>query len=155
MTPAITLLKKSNVPFSLHEYDHDPNNTNFGAEACEKLGLSDTEVFKTLLATDGKSYFVAVLPVAYQLSLSKFAKAVGVKKLRMADMASAERITGYLVGGISPIAQKRPLPTIIDQSAKLLKTMYVSGGKRGLDIGICPDELLGVINATFDDVIDE
>ncbi|MDO4442165.1 MAG: Cys-tRNA(Pro) deacylase [Moraxella sp.] len=155
MTPAITLLKKLQVDFSIFEYDHDPSNTNFGQEAVEKLGLTDVEVFKTLLATDGKNYFVAVLPVAYQLSLSKFAKAVGVKKLRMADMASAERITGYLVGGIGPIGQKKKLPTVISDTAQNLSKMYVSGGKRGLDVGIAPDKLVAVIGAKFADVIDD
>lgn len=154
MTPAITLLKKLKVDFSIHEYDHDPNNTNFGQEACEKLDLTDQEVFKTLLATDGKNYFVAVLPVAYQLNLGKFAKAVGVKKLRMADIASAERITGYLVGGISPIGQKKKLPTVISATAQNLSKMYVSGGRRGLDVGICPDDLREVLNATFEDIVD-
>ncbi|MDO4427618.1 MAG: Cys-tRNA(Pro) deacylase [Moraxella sp.] len=155
MTPAITLLKKQKIDFSVHEYDHDPSNTNFGAEAMEKLGLTDQEVFKTLLATDGKNYFVAVLPVAYQLSLSKFAKAVGVKKLRMADRASAERITGYLVGGISPIGQKKKLPTMISDTAQSLDKMYISGGRRGLDVGISPDGLTGVLGASFVDIIDE
>lgn len=155
MTPAITLLKRAKAEFSIHEYDHDPSNTNFGQEACEKLGLADIEVFKTLLATDGKSYFVAVLPVAYQLNLGKFAKAVGVKKLRMADIASAERITGYLVGGISPIAQKKRLPSVIDRTAQSLDKMYVSGGRRGLDVGMIPAHLAKVLGASFVDIIDD
>ncbi|MFA9485950.1 MULTISPECIES: aminoacyl-tRNA deacylase [unclassified Moraxella] len=150
MTPAITLLKRAKAEFSIHEYDHDPSNTNFGQEACEKLGLADIEVFKTLLATDGKSYFVA-----YQLNLGKFAKAVGVKKLRMADIASAERITGYLVGGISPIAQKKRLPSVIDRTAQSLDKMYVSGGRRGLDVGMIPAHLAKVLGASFVDIIDD
>lgn len=154
MTPAITLLKKQKIPFSIHEYDHDPSCSNFGDEAVEKLGLTNQEVFKTLLATDGKSYFVAVLPVAYQLNLGKFAKAVGAKKLRMAAVSSAERITGYVVGGISPIGQKKKLPTVIDGTAKSLVKMYVSGARRGLDVGINPIDLANVLNAAFDDIID-
>ncbi|MDO5051139.1 MAG: Cys-tRNA(Pro) deacylase [Moraxella equi] len=155
MTPAIRLLKKQKIAHSIHEYDHDPNNTNFGLEASEKLGLSPDEVFKTLLVTDGKVYFVAILPVCHLLNLKKIATAVGVKKLIMANPADAERLTGYIVGGISPIGQKKRLTTVIHSSAQTLDNMYVSGGKRGLDIGIAPDELAGVLTAQFYDIIDE
>lgn len=155
MTPAIRLLKKQKIAHSIHEYDHDPNNTNFGLEASEKLGLSPDEVFKTLLVTDGKAYFVAILPVCHLLNLKKIATAVGVKKLIMANPADAERLTGYIVGGISPIGQKKRLTTVIHSSAQTLDNMYVSGGKRGLDIGIAPDELAGVLTAQFYDIIDE
>ncbi|STZ08939.1 Cys-tRNA(Pro)/Cys-tRNA(Cys) deacylase ybaK [Moraxella caprae] len=106
MTPAIRLLKKQKIAHSIHEYDHDPNNTNFGLEASQKLGLSPDEVFKTLLVTDGKAYFVAILPVCHLLNLKKMATAVGVKKLIMANPSDAERLTGYIVGGISPIGRK-------------------------------------------------
>ncbi|MGK8249953.1 Cys-tRNA(Pro) deacylase [Moraxella lacunata] len=156
MTPAIRLLKKQKIAHSVHEYDHDPNNTNFGLEASEKLGLSPDTVFKTLLVTDGKAYFVAILPVCHLLNLKKMANAVGVKKLVMANPSDAERLTGYIVGGISPIGQKKRLKTVIHSSAQNLDKMYVSGGKRGLDIGIAPDELAGVlITAQFCDIIDE
>ena len=154
MTPATQTLKTKKINFSLHEYQHDPNNHNFGQEAVEKLGLSPNETFKTLLVTDGKNYFVAVLPVAYQLNLKKMASAVGCKKLSMAEVKDAERLTGYLVGGISPLGQKKRLTTVIDASAQQLEKMYVSGGKRGLDLSLAPQDLANVLSAKFFDVLD-
>ena len=155
MTPACKILKSNKIEFSIHEYEHDVNAKSFGLEAAEKLNLAVHEVFKTLLVTDSKNYYVAVLPVAHQLSLKKIAAAVGAKKLQMADPKDAERLTGYLVGGISPVGQKKRLKTIICDSAKQLKSMYVSGGKRGLDIGVKPQDLVHVLGAQFADVIDE
>lgn len=155
MTPAIRLLKKQNIAHSVHEYEHDPNNSNFGLEACEKLGLSADEVFKTLLTTDSKQYFVAILPVQNMLNLKKMASAVGVKKLSMANPNDAERITGYIVGGISPIAQKRRLKTAIHTNAEQLDKMYVSGGRRGLDVGLAPDDLAQLLSAGFVDIVDD
>lgn len=155
MTPATKLLKANNIEFSIHEYEHDANAKSFGLEAAEKLNLRVEEVFKTLLVTDEKNYFVAILPVHHQLNLKKVAQAVGAKKLKMSDPKDAERLTGYLVGGISPVGQKKRLKTVIDQSAVQLEKLYVSGGKRGLDIGLKPQDLAKVLSATFADVLDQ
>lgn len=155
MTPACKVLKSSAIEFSIHEYEHDVHAKSFGLEAAQKLNLDVREVFKTLLVTDSKNFYVAVLPVAHQLSLKKIAAAVGAKKLQMAEPKDAERLTGYLVGGISPIGQKKRLKTVIDQSAELLNKIYISGGKRGLDIGIKPRDLIRVLNAQFADVLDQ
>ncbi len=155
MTPACKVLKSSAIEFSIHEYEHDVHAKSFGLEAAQKLNLDVREVFKTLLVTDNKNFYVAVLPVGHQLSLKKIAAAVGAKKLQMAEPKDAERLTGYLVGGISPIGQKKRLKTVIDQSAELLNKIYISGGKRGLDIGIKPQDLIRVLNAQFADVLDQ
>ncbi|BCU64951.1 YbaK/EbsC protein [Acinetobacter bouvetii DSM 14964 = CIP 107468] len=155
MTPACKLLKSQKIEFSIHEYEHDPDAKSFGLEAAEKLGLQVAEVFKTLMVTDEKNYFIAVLPVNHQLSLKKAATAFGCKKLKMADPKDAERLTGYLIGGISPVGQKKRLKTVIDVSAESLAKIYVSGGKRGLDIGLKPQDLAKVLGANFSDIIDE
>lgn len=155
MTPAIKLLQKHKITHSVHEYDHDPNESSYGLEAAQKLGLLPETVFKTLLVTDSKITFVAILPVDCMLNLKKMATAVGVKKLQMANPNDAERMTGYIVGGISPLGQKKRLKTIIHSTAQTLDKMYVSGGRRGLDIGLAPNDLADVLSAEFYDITDE
>jgi Cys-tRNA(Pro)/Cys-tRNA(Cys) deacylase len=146
-TPATVALTKAKVEFTTHAYEHDPAAKSYGLEAAEALGLAPEQVFKTLLVeVDGK-LTVGVVPVAKQLDLKAIAAAAGGKKAVMADPAAAERTTGYVVGGISPIGQKRALPTVVDSTATDHPTVYVSGGRRGLDIGLSPADLITVTSA--------
>ncbi len=144
MTPAIAMLKKLKIPFSLHEYHHDAGSPSYGLEAAEALDLPPGRVFKTLvvsLQAPRAQLAVAIVPVDRQLDLKAAASAGGVKKAMMADTQDAERSTGYVVGGISPLGQKRPLPTLLDRTAMQWPTIFVSGGKRGLEIEIAPADL--------------
>jgi len=148
-TLALVILQRSGVDFSVHTYAHDPAAESFGMEAAEALDLDPATVFKTLLAeVDGVST-VAIVPVTGQLDLKGLAAARGGKRARMMDVAAAERMTGYVAGGISPLGQRKALPTVIDASAEGLATVYVSGGQRGLDIGIVPADLLRLTGATY------
>ena len=148
-TPATVALAAAGVPFTPHAYDHDPANTNFGLEAATALGLDPEQVFKTLLADVDGTLVVAIVPVTGKLNLKALAAAVGGKKAAMADAAVAERKTGYIVGGISPIGQKNPHTTVLDETAELFDTIFVSGGRRGFDIELAPHDLLAITSGTL------
>ena len=135
MTPALDLLKKVRAEHRIHSYEHDPNTASYGLEAAEKLGLAPAQVFKTLLASSEKGeLLVAVVPVVGSLDLKALAHAAGAKKCEMADPMAAQRSTGYLVGGISPLGQKKRLRTFIDETAQPFATIFVSAGRRGVEV---------------------
>ena len=153
MTPATKLLDKARVAYQLHRYQHDPKAESYGTEAADKLGLDPARVFKTLLtSTDSGELLVAVVPVSGLLDLKALATAAGVKKLAMADPQAAQRSTGYLLGGISPLGQKKALRTFIDNRARDWKTVFVSGGRRGLEIELTADDLATQTHAQFADI---
>ncbi|MFD1146620.1 Cys-tRNA(Pro) deacylase [Saccharothrix hoggarensis] len=146
-TPATALLDKQKVAYTLHAYEHDPRHESYGLEAAEALGVPPERVFKTLVAdVDGK-LVVGVVPVTGQLDLKALAAAVGGKKARMADVAAAERATGYVAGGISPLGQKKRLPLVLDASAEALDTIHCSAGRRGLEVEIAPKDLVRLTQA--------
>lgn len=151
MTPAIVALTAAGVAFRVHEFHHEPGERNYGQVAAEALGVEPERVFKTLLAelaADGRAeQVVGIVPVSCQLSLRELAAAMGGKRAEMCPPELAERITGYVVGGISPFGQKKRLRTAIDETCILYDTIFVSGGKRGLDLEIAPDALVQVLNA--------
>ncbi|PCI60792.1 MAG: Cys-tRNA(Pro) deacylase [Gammaproteobacteria bacterium] len=153
MTPAVRQLKKQNIAFTLHQYQHDANATSYGEEAAEKLNINAAQVFKTLvLNIDIKaknSLAVAIVPVMHQLNLKAFAKVLGVKKVQLAEAKQVEATTGYVLGGVSPIGQKKCLNSVIDESANKFSTIFISGGKRGLEIELKVTDLANVINATM------
>lgn len=143
-TPATVALSAAGIAFTAHSYAHDSANTNFGVEAATALGLDPAQVFKTLLTEVDGALTVAIVPVTGMLDLKALAAAVGGKKAEMADAKLAERKTGYVVGGISPIGQKIRHTTVLDETAELFDTVYVSGGRRGFDIELAPADLLAV-----------
>ena len=146
-TAAIRALKQAGVVFVLHPYEHDPRATSYGVEAAQVLGLPEARVFKTLLADADGRLVVAIVPVSGLLDLKALARALGVRKAAMADPAAAERATGYVVGGISPLGQKRAHPTVLDASALEHETVLVSAGRRGLDVELAPAELVTLTSA--------
>ncbi|MHC8406058.1 Cys-tRNA(Pro) deacylase [Pseudomonas sp. TMB3-21] len=153
MTPALDLLKKVRAEHRVHSYEHDPKAPSYGLEAAEKLGLDPAQVFKTLLAASEKGeLLVAVVPVVGTLDLKGLAHAAGVKKVEMADPAAAQRSTGYLLGGISPLGQKKRLRTFIDNSAQPFVSIFVSAGRRGLEVELAPALLAEHTQAKFADI---
>lgn len=152
MTPAVNAAKKANVQYTLHDYQHNPDTESYGEEAAVALGLAPEQVFKTLLVAmngDQKSLAVAVVPVSGLLNLKALATALKVKKVLMADPLAAQRTTGYLLGGISPLGQKKRLPTVLDSSAEDLPTLFVSAGRRGLEIELTAADLQRLTGATL------
>jgi Cys-tRNA(Pro)/Cys-tRNA(Cys) deacylase len=142
MTPAIDVAREAGIEHQLHQYQHDPASIGYGTEAAEKLGLNPACVFKTLVvAVDVKTLVVAIVPVNAMLSMKLIAKAASGKKAIMADKQQVQRSSGYVLGGVSPLGQKRTLTTFIDESARLFERIHVSAGRRGLEIELAPADL--------------
>ena len=150
MTPAITLLKRKKIAYTVHKYQHDQKHPSYGMEAVEKLGLNPSRVFKTLVCQlDNQELAVAIIPVTAMLNLKHLAKATGSKKCSMAEKSLIQKTTGYVLGGVSPLGQKKPLRTFIDQSAAHIQTMFVSAGRRGLEIELSPKDLCELTSCSF------
>jgi Cys-tRNA(Pro)/Cys-tRNA(Cys) deacylase len=153
MTPAVNQVQKAKTPYTLHEYRHEESCESYGAEAAEKLGISGARVFKTLVVQlDSGPLMVAVLPVCCQLSMKQMAKTARAKKATMAETATVERATGYVLGGISPLGQRKKLKTLIDTSALQYPTVFVSAGRRGLEIELSPRDLADLTRARFAEI---
>ncbi|MCC5882877.1 MAG: Cys-tRNA(Pro) deacylase [Halomonas sp.] len=149
MTPAVKVLERDGAAFELFSYEHDPRAPAYGEEAANALQLDPRTVFKTLVARlDDGRLVVGIVPVVAQLDLKALAKAAGARRANMAEAAAAERATGYVLGGISPLGQKKRLPTFLDASAETLACMHVSGGRRGLEIALAPADLIRLCGAT-------
>jgi Cys-tRNA(Pro)/Cys-tRNA(Cys) deacylase len=149
VTPAVIAARKARIPFVVHEYVHDPQAKSYGLEAAEKLGLEPARVFKTLVVeSDNGALAVGIIPVGALLSMKLMARALDAKKAAMAERSAAERATGYVMGGISPLGQKKRLRTVLDDSALAHATIYVSGGRRGLDLELAPTDLLRLSGAS-------
>jgi Cys-tRNA(Pro)/Cys-tRNA(Cys) deacylase len=147
-TPATTLLARQKVTHRVHSYAHDPKAASYGAEAAEALGVAPARCFKTLIADVEGGLTVAIVPVSGSLDLKALAQAVGAKRATMADPALAERTTGYVLGGISPLGQRKRLTTVVDESALAFDTVFVSAGRRGLEIELAPGDLVSLTGAT-------
>ena len=150
MTPAVQLLRSRGIDHALHEYAHDPAAESYGLEAAEKIGADPDRVFKTLVVRlDARRLAVGIVPVARQLSLKRMALACGGRKAALADPAEVQRATGYVLGGVSPLGQKKRLPTVIDATARRFDTVFVSAGRRGLDVELAPGDLARLTGAAF------
>jgi Cys-tRNA(Pro)/Cys-tRNA(Cys) deacylase len=150
MTPAVNTAKKAKIDYTLHSYTHDPASPSYGEEASEKLGIPPERVFKTLVAQiDGRELVVAVIPVSSMLSMKQIAKVSGGKKADMAKGADVERSSGYILGGVSPLGQKKRLRTFIDLSAENFPTIYVSAGRRGLEIELSAQDLAKITDGVM------
>ena len=147
MTPAVRALEAAGVAFTVHEFEHAPGQRDYGRQAAAALGLDPGQVFKTLVVTADSELAVAIVPVSSTLSLKATAVALGAKRAGLCDPAVAARATGYVVGGISPFGQRKPLNTVVDESCELYDTIYVSGGRRGLDLGVTPADLVAATGA--------
>ncbi len=148
MTPAVNILKKENIKHKVHSYDHDPKSNAYGEEAAEKLNISFDRLFKTLIVSvDDKKLMTALVPVSKQLDLKKFVRATESKKAKMAEKQDVKKMTGYILGGVSPLGQKKKLVTVMDTSALNFDTIFVSAGRRGLQIEICPQDLASLTQA--------
>ena len=153
MTPAINTAKNAKVHYVVHEYTHEPSEESYGLEASNKLGVVQERVFKTLVVSTGVNEFVVgIVPVSSMLNMKLIAKAVGAKKATMSLAADVERTTGYVLGGVSPLGQKKKLKTVIDSSALEYPTIFVSAGRRGLEIELEPKDLLSLTNAEFAEI---
>ena len=153
MTPAVNLLKKGKYTFTLHTYQHVENHPSFGLEASEKLNVPPERVFKTLVVeVSSQQLVVAVLPVNKQLSMKRVANAVSAKKAEMADKVKVQRATGYVLGGVSPLGQKKSLKTLVDTSASGFESIFISAGKRGLEIELAATVLLKATRGAFCDL---
>ena len=153
MTPAIDLARKKKVFHAIHEYEHDVASESYGLEAAEKLKISSKRVFKTLVVSlTDKSLAVGVVPVSSLLNMKAIAKTLGSKKAAMADQSEVERSTGYILGGVGPLGQKKRLPTVIDSSARQFETIFVSAGRRGLEIELNPNDLKKLVNGNYADI---
>jgi Cys-tRNA(Pro)/Cys-tRNA(Cys) deacylase len=153
MTPAINAAKKSQIPYTIHKYKHDSSCEAYGAEAAEKLGVPEERVFKTLIVElDNNEHAVGIIPVSSMLNMKRMAKSSGSKKASMANAADVTRFTGYVLGGVSPLGQKKPLKTIIDSSAENHETIFVSAGRRGIEIELSPKDLRALTNGAFSEI---
>ena len=147
-TPATAALERAKIPFTVHEYAHDPRHESYGREASEALGVAPERVFKTLIADVDGALVAGVVPVDGQLDLKALAAACGGKKAAMAQVTAAERATGYVAGGISPLGQRKRLPVVVDSSAMRFATVFCSAGRRGLEIELAPADLVRAAGAT-------